>query len=166
MNNRTVDACIVSNKQTNRQIMKLHWGNAITIFFVIFLSLAIYFIFFALRQNKDLVSDNYYNKGAEYTKQIYINERSDFFKDSLVIDTDENNLIFLFCDSITNYTNTVFVDFYRPSGKRFDYKVKFETNLTLFLVDKSKLENGRYIVTMSWKMNKLDYEITKDIFIE
>ena len=146
--------------------MKLHWGNAIAIFFVIFLSLAIYFISFALRQNKDLVSENYYNKGADYTKQIHINERSYFFKDSLIINSDDKNIEFLFCDSIVNHTNTVFVDFYRPSGKKFDYKVKFETHTPPFLVDKSKIENGRYIITMSWKMNNIDYEITKDMFMQ
>ena len=146
--------------------MKLHWGNAITIFFVIFLSLAIYFIIFSLRQNRDLVSENYYNDGAEYTKQIYINERSSFFKDSLTINITEHNIEFAFCDSITKNSNTIYANFYRPSNKKFDYKIKFDTKSGNYLVDKSELEKGRYIVTLSWKMNTLNYEITNDLFVD
>ncbi len=144
---------------------KLHWGNAIFIFFVIFLSLAIFFIIFSLRQSQDLVTDNYYKKGAEYTKQIYINERSLPFTDSITIDVNKN-ITFNFCDSIIDNTKTIFVEFYRPSNKKFDYKLSFDTTTGLYLVDKSKLEKGRYIVTASWKMDALNYEIKKDLFVE
>ena len=144
---------------------KLHWGNAIFIFFVIFLSLAIFFIIFSLRQSQDLVTDNYYKKGAEYTKQIYINERSQHFTDSITIDVNKN-ITFNFCDSIIDNTKTIFVEFYRPSNKKFDYKLSFDTTTGLYLVDKSKLEKGRYIVTASWKMDALNYEIKKDLFVE
>ena len=146
--------------------MKLHWGNAITIFFVIFLSLAIYFIIFSLRQNRDLVSNSYYNDGAEYTKQIYINERSLVFKDSLTINLTDNNIAFTFCDSIIKNSNTIYVDFYRPSNKKFDYKVKFDTKSGTYLINKSELAKGRYIVTLSWIMNTLNYEITNDLFVD
>jgi len=156
-----------TNKQTNKQTkMKLHWGHAITIFFVIFLSLAVFFIIFSLRQNRDLASENYYNDGAEYTKQIYINERSMFFKDSLSININNNTVEFNFCDSITENSNTIFVDFYRPSNKQFDYKIQFDAKTEPYLVDKSKLKKGRFIVTVFWEIDSLNYEITKNLFVD
>lgn len=152
-------------KQTNKQ-MKLNWGHAITIFFVIFFSLAIFFIIFSLRQNRDLISENYYNDGAEYTKQIYINERSEFFKDSIIINSNDNTITLSFCDSITKNSTTIFIDFYRPSSKQFDYKIQFDTKTGVYLVDKSKLEKGRYIVKTFWEINSLEYEIKKDLFVD
>ena len=146
--------------------MKLHWGNAITIFFVIFLSLAFYFIYFAINQNNDLILDDYYEKGAEYTKQIYINERSIPFKDSIKINESNDSIEFYFCDSIINNSNTIFVNFYRPSNKQFDFTTKFNSNSKIFILSKSKLKKGRYIVKLSWKINTFDYEITRNVFVD
>ncbi len=146
--------------------MKLHWGNAIFIFFVIFLSLAIFFIFFSLRQSRDLITENYYEKGAEYTKQININERSFIFNDSITISINDNTVTFGFCDSITNNSDFMLIDFYRPSDKNLDYKIKFDAKTKIFAVNKSNLAKGRYIVRVLWKMNTLNYEVKKDLFID
>jgi hypothetical protein len=74
--------------------MKLHWGNSIVLFFIGFLSLGAFFIVFSLKQNNDLTDENYYEKGAGYSKHIEINKRSVVFNDSVTIKTINNTLQF------------------------------------------------------------------------
>ena len=52
--------------------MRLNWGKSLILFFVIFFAWVLYFVLFAIRQNDDLVSDDYYQKGAKYSEQIFL----------------------------------------------------------------------------------------------
>jgi len=146
--------------------MKLHWGNAIFIFFAIFLSLSIFFIVFSFRQNIDLVDDNYYEKGAAYTTQIETNKRSVFFTDSIHFTASNGLIYFTFCDSITKNSKLIKIFLYRPSNKDYDYKTSWKIEENSFIVDKSKLHSGRYIAKINWRMNNQDYELNKTLFVD
>ena len=50
--------------------MKINWGTAIVLFLAVFFCLMAVFVTFALRQNNDLVTDDYYEKGANYSQTI------------------------------------------------------------------------------------------------
>jgi hypothetical protein len=146
--------------------MKLHWGNAIVIFFALFLSLAAFFIVFSFRQNNDLEDDDYYEKGAGYSNQIEINNRSVVFNDSITITPLENSINFNFCQTILNNSGAVQVHFYRPSAKEFDYNISLNTGDSVFAIEKSKLLEGRYIVKLSWIMDNLTYAFEKDLMVK
>ena len=72
--------------------MKINWGRALIIFFILFFIWVLFFVLFAIRQNIDLVSDDYYQKGASYTDQININKRSLPYQDSIQISTAQGQV--------------------------------------------------------------------------
>jgi len=146
--------------------MKLHWGNAIVIFFALFLSLAAVFIVFSLRQNNDLEDEDYYERGADYSQQIEINNRSVVYKDSIDITANENSINFNFCKTILTSSQEVKVHFYRPSAKEFDFTTTFNTSDSVYSIEKSNLVEGRYIVKINWTMAGQSYDFSKEFMVK
>jgi hypothetical protein len=146
--------------------MKLNWGQSIVLFFAIFLSLAIGFIIFSLMQNNDLVTENYYEKGADYTHQMEINGRSAVYNDSIQLVNQNGQLVARFSNSINQMTDTIHIFFFRPSDKRFDFEFASLLNSDSLAIDKSKLAKGRYKVKFQWFQSRINYQVEKEFFIE
>lgn len=146
--------------------MKLNWGRAIVIFFVLFISLAIFFIVFALRQNNDLVTEDYYEKGANYTVQIKTNTRSEVYYDSIRTSQEEEYFLVVLSPAIVNQTDTLRLHFYYPNGKQHDFSVAIPNPDDTLKVATRRLTPGRCILKINWTMNQLEYYVEKPVFIE
>jgi hypothetical protein len=146
--------------------MKLNWGNYIFIFILLFLTLCTVFIIFAVRQNNDLVNDNYYELGAGYSEQIEINNRSEYYSDSIEIRMDSDNIIIGLASAISANTTSVSTYFYRPSGKEDDYRGEFMINGDSVVIEKKRLARGRYILNINWTINGESYLVKKELFLE
>ena len=153
-------------KSKNIKHMKLNWGQSIFLFFVIFITLAVVFIIFSLRQNNDLVTDDYYEKGADYTHQMEINSRSFVYQDSIKLSDQNNLLIARFSKSRDIMTDTMFIYFFRPSDKKSDFEFWVLLNSDSIVIDKSNLIKGRYQVKFQWSQNKESFFVQKEVFIE
>ncbi len=146
--------------------MKLNWGQGIFLFFVVFISLGISFVIFSLRQNNDLVTNDYYEKGADYTHQMEINSRSVVYNDSISL-VNRNNLLFAkFSKSIDLMTDTMNIYFFRPSNKRFDHEFRMALKADSIEIDKSGLQKGRYKVNFHWAHLKDNFLVVKEFFVE
>ena len=146
--------------------MKLDWGKSIFLFFVGFVSLGIAFIIFSLRQNNDLVTDDYYEQGANYSQQIVINNRSKIFSDSISIMQDEDNLKLIICDSIVSNTDSLRLNFYYAADKNKDYIMVLSKLSASSFISAANLSHGRYTVKIYWHMNNEDYYLEKNLFIK
>jgi len=146
--------------------MKLNWGQSIFLFFVVFISLAISFIIFSLRQNNDLVTDNYYEKGATYSKQMEINGRSAVYNDSIHLTNRNNKIVARFSKSINQMADTMHISFFRPSDKKYDYNFNCLLVTDSLEIEKSKLAKGRYKVKFRWGLGNKCYMTEKEFFIE
>jgi len=146
--------------------MKLNWGYSIILFFVVFCSLMIGFMIFAFRQTNDLVTDDYYEKGANYTRQMEINSRSAAYQDSIQITEVKQTILARFAKSISGNRDTVQINFYRPSDKNFDYSVKTLVNADSLIIDKKQLHKGHYTVTFNWLIGEKKVQVEKDLFVE
>jgi hypothetical protein len=146
--------------------MKLNWGQSIFIFLAGFLTLAIVFIIFSFRQNIDLVTDDYYEKGADYTKQMEITSRSAVYADSIQLLNRNRYLVARFSTSINQMTDSLHLYFYRPSGQRLDYKFWETLRSDSIVIGKEHLATGRYQVKFQWFHDLKGYLIVKDFFVE
>ena len=63
--------------------MKFNWGTGILIFLILFLMAAAVFIGFAMRQDVNLVHEDYYEKGVDYERQMNAEARSVVYRDSV-----------------------------------------------------------------------------------
>jgi hypothetical protein len=146
--------------------MKLNWGQGIFLFFVVFISLGISFVIFSLRQNNDLVTNDYYEKGADYTRQMEINSRSIAYIDSINLVNQNDLLIARFSKSIDMMTDTMDVFFFRPSDKRFDHEFRMALKSDSIEIVKSGIQKGRYKVKFQWANNLEVFMVEKEFFVE
>ena len=146
--------------------MKLNWGQGIFLFFVVFVSLGIFFIIFSLRQNNDLVTNDYYEKGADYTHQMEINSRSIVYNDSINLVNQNDLLIARFSKSIDLMTDTMNIYFFRPSDKKFDHEFRNVLKSDSIQIVKSGLQKGRYKVKFQWTNNLDVLMVEKEFFVE
>lgn len=145
--------------------MKLDWGNSLVLFFILFLSLAAVFIVFSLRQNNDLVTEDYYERGADYTTEININNRSAVYADSIFFNEDASGYKITVASTLAKRVSTFDVFFFRPSDKSMDVKLKLDAS-TILSIEQKHLSRGRYKMHLSWEMEGEIYRITKDLMIK
>lgn len=145
--------------------MKFNWGHGILSYIILFLILSTIFIIFSLKQNIDLVSDDYYQKGADFSKQIDINKRSLPYRDSISISDADTTISMHFSKSISDSTDSVQIYFFRPSGKHNDVLIEMPLSNKLD-INKQQLINGRYVVTISWRKNNEKYMVDKELYVK
>ena len=146
--------------------MKINWGRALIIFFIIFFVWVFSFVFFAMRQNNDLVSDDYYQKGAKYTDQININQRSLAYQDSIQISITGNQVQIDLAKGLTTSAGTLQLYFFRSSDKTKDLRLNFKAAESPFLIDKTQLLHGRYQVYLSWSLKNEKFSVVKVLDVD
>lgn len=144
--------------------MKINWGTSIVIFFVLFLSLATAFIIFSFQHKNDLVTDDYYQQGANYDVQMQIDKRSMRYKDSIVVENQGNTISIRTSDAMAQRSEQMSVWFYSPSNKKNDFSLVISSNP--MVVDKKQLVHGRYIVKLRWMMDGEQYMLSQDLFVD
>jgi hypothetical protein len=145
--------------------MKLDWGKAIFIFFVLFLTLAAVFIVFSFKHKNDLVTDDYYEQGAAYSKQFNINKRSVVYTDSIKVEQNDTQLYILLLGKLQENIESYEAHFYYPADKDYDVRITESVTADKILVPLSSLKPGRTILKFSWKMDGEDYYLEKSLFI-
>jgi len=145
--------------------MKLNWGKSIFLFILLFLTLCTVVIIFSLRQNHDLVTDNYYDEGAAYTTKLEEIQRSEVYIDSISLMQHSDRIVVFFSEGLKTDNEEIQLWFYRPSGKNSDHKAKYSIMSDSVTVKREDLIRGRYILKISWIKDSLAYTIEKDIFI-
>lgn len=141
--------------------MRINWGRALIIFFILFFIWVISFVLFALRQNVDLVSEDYYQKGAKYSDQIGINQRSDAYQDSILITQTNTQIKVSLCKSLALTADSAQVYFFRSSDKDKDVKLTFSNPGSPLLIEKNLLSHGRYQVFVTWRNLGQRYMVKK-----
>jgi hypothetical protein len=131
-----------------------------------FLALSIVFIVFSFRQNNDLVTNDYYEKGADYSNQMEITNRSSVFSDSIQLLNQNTNLLVRFSDSINQMTDSMHIYFYRPSDKKLDVQFWETIGPDSLIISKERFAKGRYKVQFQWIFDRNSYLVEKDFFIE
>lgn len=145
--------------------MKLNWGHGIVIFFGVFISLAVIFIIFSLKQNNDLVEKDYYRKGADYTAQMIINQRSEVYKDSVDLLVSDNYMLVELASTIVEGADSLNLFFFRPSDERLDNQFKTSLVNETIEIALSNFIHGRYIVQLGWNLDGEEYMLKRDVFI-
>ena len=146
--------------------MKLNWGYSIILFFILFFTVMIGFVIFSFRQSTDLVTEDYYEKGAAYTSQMEVNDRSAIYKDSIGLTNENERIITRFSNSITQMADTMNIYFYRPSDKKSDYKITAPIQNNSVSINKNHLASGRYIAKFQWNSGLNRYEVEKEYFAQ
>jgi len=146
--------------------MKFNWGTGILVFLILFLSAAAVFIFFAMRQDVNLVHEDYYEQGVDYSAKMDIDARSAKYKDAFRTYSEDESLVVDFEPSLALNIDSGSVLMFRPSNSSLDFNMPFDQMESSLKIPRSNLVTGRYILKLSWYSKGLKYEIDETIYIE
>jgi len=146
--------------------MKFNWGTGILVFLILFLSASAVFIFFAMRQDVNLVHEDYYEQGVDYSAQMEVEARSAIYKDSLKTYMEDETFVVGFKKSLASRIDSGSVLLFRPSSSSLDVSIPFGQTDSTLIIPMSNLVTGRYILKLSWYSKGLKYKVDETIYIQ
>lgn len=146
--------------------MKFSWGTGIFLFFVVFLTLAGFFLVFAFSKDVNLVHEQYYLKGVNYSHQMEIDKRSEPYKNTIYFENTVNELKVFFPDDFLSKIDSGNIHFFRPSDRFLDAEFKMNKDKNFQILDKTKISRGRYLVQFSWTTEAVEYFLEKELLIK
>ena len=144
--------------------MKMNWGTGLAIWLVIFVTAILTFVTFAFNQDVNLVNKEYYQKGVHYDDIRKERERGKTQEKYFTINQEGENVNLTFDKDYFKSIKILDVQFYRPSDRRKDLHLQFETNV--LNVSKSQLIKGRYQLNVSWEKDGKEYMLEKYFFLK
>ena len=144
--------------------MKMNWGTGLAIWLAIFVTAILTFVTFAFNQDVNLVNKEYYQKGVHYDDVRIERERGLAQEKHFIINQEGENVSLTFDKDYFSEIQVLDVQFYRPSDRREDIHLKFESNP--LLVQKSTLITGRYQLNISWEKDGKKYMLEKYFFLK
>ena len=145
--------------------MKFNWGTGILIFLILFLSACAVFIVFAMRQDVNLVHDDYYEKGVDYTNQMEVEARSIEYFDSIQTFEENGSFLVQFESNLALSIDSGNLLMFRPSSSSLDLNMPFNLSGNTLYISREDLVPGRYILKLSWFSGGLEYQVDKTISI-
>jgi hypothetical protein len=147
-------------------MMKFNWGTGIVLFLTLFIIALISFVIFAWHQDVNLVHNNYYEKGVDYSAQIDLNIRSAPFTDKISVANLDDSVCITFPKMVAGRIDSGNVLFFRPSGHLLDTEFPMVFRDSLIFADKAKLVPGRYIVIISWYIGGVEFQVDKTFIVK
>ena len=113
---------------------KFNWGHGIFVFYVVFVGAVVTALVASFGVDHSLVVDDYYAQDLAYQSQ-YDKTSNALRSNAVAVDNDKQKQALTINFEETQKVNG-FVNFYRPSDKSEDFKVKLDDNATTIPTDK------------------------------
>ncbi len=147
--------------------MKLSWGTGIFAFLIFFVLLGITFVIFSLQYDVNLVYEDYYQKGANYTQTIKEKQRSAKYQNTIFLTEKDKEILINFPDEINSSSiKKGEVLFFRPSDRYKDLSFQLAIENGVMKVLNKDLISGRYLVKINWEMNKNSFLVEKEFEVK
>ena len=138
--------------------MKFNWGTGIALFYLLFMSTMIYFVYQSTQHDRNLVVDNYYEKDLQYQSHLdKLNNAKNLKIDLKVVQNYEEKYIrFSFPTDFSEVEGEIL--FYRPSDQSKDFTTKIQLNENNELVvPTSEMLAGGWQVKVDWTGDKIPF---------
>ena len=145
--------------------MKFNWGLKIVIVYGIFVTGILYLVFLSSKQNRDLVSENYYSEELAYQKVIDQSTKTAALHSNVEISVTKESIHIQFptefkqVDIAGNWT------LYYAADQARDIKGNFQTTTAGTSVKIPRDANGNYLMKLYWKSNKEEYYFEQPIYL-
>ena len=124
------------------------------------------FIFFAMRQDVNLVHEDYYEKGVDYNHQMEVDARSAGFRDSIRVQMDEEWMRINLAATLAASIDSGNLLFFRPSSSSLDLSMPFRQVDSPLMIPRTGLIPGRYILKVNWFVGGLEYQVDETLIIQ
>ena len=140
----------------------MNWGKGIAIALVAFIGFIVTLGVILMRQNVDLVAEDYYQQEIDYETQISAESNAKKLEEKPSFSQDEHYFIVHIPDgTFTKIT----MDMSRPNNREKD--LQFEIIGTkMFMVEKSELEVGQYGIALRYEFEGKPCQQKTTVFIQ
>lgn len=146
--------------------MKINWGTGIVIALIVMISGMIFLVSIAVRQDYDLVDNDYYQKSVNYQQHIEKVRNTAALAEKIQFNQSANTLKITFPNlgDIQEYAGEI--HFYSPVAEKRDLtlKVKPDSGFSQ-TINLGNLEKGRYQVKIDWSVGKVSYYQEEEIAV-
>ena len=144
--------------------MKINWGTAIVIAFVLFISFIMYFVVRSMTDDglqHELVTEGYYKKELGFQEELDAAQRASDMGLDIAVERTEEGLMLRFPTQheAKEISGTVFL--YRPSNKQFDFEVPISLSDPHLLIPENRFLDGRWNMVVQWKYKGESYRVKK-----
>lgn len=147
--------------------IKFNWGTGIVLAFLIMISGMTYLVSIALRQNDDLVENDYYQKSIAYQQHIDKSHNNDALTEKIKLVNSPGSLKLTFPNLANLQEYSGEIHFYSPVEEKRDMTVKIKLDISYDqTISLSNLQKGRYQVKIDWSVGKVDYYQEEGITVE
>ena len=147
--------------------MKINWGTGIVIALVVMIGGMIFLVSIAIRQDYDLVDNDYYQKSVNYQQHIEEVKNTEALLEKIRLEQTDDSIRLTFpkLSAISDYSGNI--HFYSPVEEKRDetIKLKLTDNYSQSIALKS-LKSGRYTVKIDWSASKVSYYQEEEIVLQ
>jgi hypothetical protein len=146
--------------------MKFNWGFKIALVYVVFVIGIMYMVFLTSKQNRDLVSDDYYAEELAYQKVIDQSSKTASLQSHVEISTTGNAVQVSLPKEFEHAAISGNWSLYYAANQEKDIKGSFQTSAAAFSINIPNDVKGNYLLKLHWKSNKEEYYFEKPIFLQ
>ncbi len=146
--------------------MKFNWGTGIVIAMIVMITGMLVLVSVAIRQNFDLVDNDYYQKSINYQQHIEKVRNNEALPEKIRIELSDGSLRLNF-PGLSGYRDfSGEIHFYSPVEQKRDLIVPIQPESSLVqVIDLKNLEKGRYQIKIDWKVKGTGYYQEEEIVL-
>lgn len=144
----------------------MNWGYKILTVIILFIVVMLTMVFIAMKQDNDLIEDNYYEKELAYQSQIDAGRRLDWLHSGKLLHPTANNILLqLPTGSYENGVNGS-IEFLRIDDAAKDIRIKLEPdNDGKQIISRESFSTGTYQVRIKWKHASEEFYQQEDMLL-
>jgi hypothetical protein len=149
------------------QKMKFNWGTGIVLAFIIMIGGMSVLVSIAIRQDFDLVENDYYQKSIHHQEHIDRVNNNELLIEKISFNQVKDTLNLKFPQLTIPSEVSGTIQFYSPVEEKRDLITKIAVDQNyLQVLDLNQLRNGRYFVKIDWEANGVKYYHESEISVD
>ena len=137
--------------------MKLNWGAKIALMYGGFVVLILFLVIKSMKQDFQLVSDDYYQKEIKYQDVIDRGKNQSQLSAPITIHANEQKVTLEFPADFTDKEIKGDVQFYSSVSAKWDAKFPLKTVQNSMDINREQLQKTHYIVKINWETEGKKY---------
>ena len=140
-----------------KNTMKINWGYKIIIVYSVFVIGMLTLVFLASKENKDLVSENYYEEEIKYQHIIDESANTASLSSAPVINRNKNMVYITFPEEFTNEKTDGEWVLYYAADKSKDIQGKLNVINGKYSIELPDFATGTYQLKLNWRAAEKNY---------
>ena len=145
--------------------MNIGWGWKIGVLYGGFVALILTLVIGSSRHSSELVSEDYYGDELAYQKVIDASKNQSGLSHPMEVHADANSVVIDLPEEFRNKEVYGSVQFYSPVNSKWDRNFKIDKEVNSIYINRSKLQNTRYVLKVSCRVDGRDYYQESELYL-